>query len=349
MAYTPQQIVKGQKVANLSVGLVEAQLTIPKLFTYKSFDDFRFAEGDKITFRVPGRLPYRRYAWRNDRSKSIFFDAYKEGKTEVTIGDRIYSATKLTDEQKDFDLGSWAVPTQLMADAVAQGFQDEAVKCLEDAPYNVTIGLGGDDSVNAVKAAFFEARRVLNKFRVPKEQRFAVVGSDAAQAVLNMVVTQSRDRAEQALANATIGKVAGFDVFEDESIDPGTIYFFVPSAFVLYNDAPSVPDSVPFGTKASANGVKARLIRDYDTEYLTDRAVLDTYVSTAPVKDLFWAKSVYTQVESTQVLEPGTTTEFVRGIKLTLDGASDYPTTGSALAVESGVSEADAFTVPVAP
>ena len=345
MVYTPHQIQKAEKVADLMQGLAEAQLTIPKLFTYKTMDQFKFAKDDTLTFRVPGRLPYRKYAWRNDRTKGLFFDAYKEGKTTVTVGDRIYSGVELTDEQMDFDLGSWATPAQLQADAVVQGFQDEAVKALETAPYKVTIGLNGNDSAATMKRAFFEARRVLNGFRVPKEQRFAVAGSNAAMVVLD-VAAQIPGRADAALANGTIGRIAGFDCFEDESIDADVIYFFVPSAFVLYNDAPSVPQSAPFGKVINGNGVKMRWIRDYDQRFQVERSTLTTYVSTAPVKDLFFKKSVYTQQESTVILDPGTTQEFVRGIKLDLGlAASVYPAAASALAVESGISDANPFTV----
>lgn len=343
MVYTPHEIEKAGKVADLMQGLAEAQLSLPKLFTYKTMDAFKFSKDDTITFRVPGRLPYRKYAWRNDRSKGLFWDAYREGKTTVTIGDRIYSGVKLTDEQMDFDLGSWATPAQLQVDAVVQGFQDESVKALEDAPYKVTIGLNNKDDAATMKRAFFEARRVLNGFRVPKEQRFAVAGSNAAMIALE-VASQIAGRADAALANGTIGRIAGFDTFEDETMDANAIYFFVPSAFVLYNDAPSVPQSAPFGRLISGSGVKMRWIRDYDQEYQEERSSVTTYVSAAPVKDLFFKKSVYTQTESTVVLDPGTTQEFVRGIKLDLTAAaSTYPAAASALAVESGISDADKF------
>lgn len=351
MVYTPHDVNKIQKIADLTVGLAEAELTLPKLFTRETVDKFRGAEGDKITFRVDGRLPYRRFAFRNDRSKSLLFDVYKETKVDITWGDRLYSGVELTDEQADFDTNGWAKLSGKQGAAVAQGIQDECAKALEAAPYNVTIGLGGASAPGDIRAAFFEARRVFNLLRVPDMQRFVAMGSNVEMAVLmdkDLISTTnvSEARAESALANATIGRIAGFTAVLDLSIDPDTAYFFVPSAFVLATGAPVVPNSVPFGTTASFNGFTLRWIKDYYAEKLVDRSIVDSYVGVSPVKDLFFEKSVYTDDVKPVTLEPATDQFFVRGIKLSLTGASVYPADASALAAETGIKAAQKFIAP---
>lgn len=351
MPYTPHQIQKAQKVADLTSGLVAAQLVLPKLFSQESLDQFKGTDGDTLTFRTPGRLPYREYGFRNDRTDPIRFDAFKEGKTTITVGGTIYSAIKVTDEQFEFDLETWAKPAALQADAVAQGVQDACASALENAPYNVTIGLDGSvDLVADLKRAFFEARRVMTRFRVPDAQRFAVVGTNVELIALDLAGTIA-GRADAALGQGSIGKIAGFDVIPDSTIDPDAAYFFVPSAFVRFNAAPYVPQSVPFGTLTSAGDVKMRWLRDYDLEYKQDRSLFDTYVTASPVKDLLLKAPQKATGSNPVILEPADTPQFVRGIKLDLGATSSYPATGSDIAFDTGISTANAFapTVTVTP
>ncbi len=352
MVYAPHIVEKAEKVANTIVGLVEAEVSLPRLVTRGSIDVFRGAAGDKITHRVEGRLPYRRFAFRNDRTNPLIADVYKEGKVDVTWGDRLYSEVDLIDEQLDFDLeGGWTKIANKQAAAVAQGIQDEVAAAIEAAPYNFTVGLDGADAPGDIRAALFELRKVFNKLRVPDSERFLAVGANVEMAILldkDLLVASSvgAERAEDALTNATIGRVAGFQVILDQTIDPDSAYAFVPSAFVLYTGAPVLPRSAPFATTVNYAGFSLRMVQDYDIKYLTDRSVVDTYVGVAPVKDLFFKKSVYTASATPVTLEPATDEFFVRGVKFSLTAASSYPAVGSALALETGIDSTDAFVAP---
>ena len=102
MAYTAHTVIKPEKIVATGIGVLSQELTLPKLFMRKNYEDIKGALDDTLTFRVPGRLVPRRWAWRNNRSTPIVYDVYKEAKTTLTYGDRIYSAVKITDEQAQF-------------------------------------------------------------------------------------------------------------------------------------------------------------------------------------------------------------------------------------------------------
>lgn len=339
---TPEhQLVKPEVLAATAVGMLAQELIVPRLFQRQAVTDFRGAENDTLSVPVEGLLPFHDYAWRNDRSNPIIFDEYKERKIAVTFGGNVYSAVKVTDEQYDFDLTSWAKLLNPQARAVGRGLQRRAVKTLVDRTYAVTIG----NAEQNLRGALVEARKVLNRFNVPDGPRYLLVGSDFESALLNdekLVLAQNVGDVEavSALRTATIGQRAGFTVVVDQSIPADAAYAMVDSAFIFVTGAPSVPQSVPFGATASYEDIALRWVRDYDSAYMQDRSVVNTYAGfRAMDKDVLVGYDPATGNEFV-----GTEEHFVRAIKLTLDGSSNYPPASSELARISGVSDAKVFT-----
>ena len=178
MAHT---VVKPELIAKAALGALTEKLTVPQLFTKQGMDEFKGALDDKVSVVIPGTLPFRTYAFRNDRSSPITFDEYAERKIQVGFQSNVYSAVRLTDEQADFDtLGDWAKLMDKQTSAIARGLQRAAVSALTTQTYNVTVGKFGTDT----RAALIEARRVLNQFRVPDEDRFFVMGSNVAETMV---------------------------------------------------------------------------------------------------------------------------------------------------------------------
>ena len=335
MAYTPHSNVKPEKIVGVAAGLVEPKLTLAKLVTREGFDAFAGAEGDTLTYRVPGILPYRRMDFRDARVNPIKFDIYKEGKTTVTWGGYIYNGTRLTDEQAQFDLAGWAGLLKPQSAAVAAGINQAACDLITSAPYEVTIAGIGSDAAHGVKKAFNEARKVLNRFGVPQDGRIALVGTDVEQVMLDddkLTLAQNVGdvRAGTALADAMIGRLSGFQVVVDNTVDAGEIYFMVPTGFVQLLGAPLVPQSNPFGGGINVDGLALRWLRDYDMDFRTDRSLIDAWEGHNFVKDRFLPKHVLATADPHAPFDPNSLHEFfVRGIKGTLDGVptdSVYPT-----------------------
>lgn len=337
--YIPHEVVKQQKIAELAAKLIDYDTTLSNLFVRQGYEQFVGQEGDKLVYRVPGRLPYRRNAFRYDRTKPIIFDVYKEGKTEITWGGQIYSATEVTHEQMDFDIPNWEPVLSAQAQAVAQGVNDDMAGTIEDAAFSVTLG-GAEQNI---RGAFVEARRILTRFRVPG-RRIAIIGTDFESAMLldkDLTLAQNVGdaAAQNALANAHLGRHAGFDIFVDPTIDPGSAYFAVDSAFVQIAGAPGIP----WGAKAGAaislpSGTTARWVLDYDADYQKDRSIIDTYVGSNAVLDYYLPKSTLETGELPKSYDPSTIKgHFVRAIKVTLDGEDSYPDTKADLVAETGV------------
>ncbi|MFG2209939.1 hypothetical protein [Streptomyces sp. NPDC048638] len=338
---TPQhQVVKPQKLAATAVGMLEQELIVPRLFRREGIDQFKGAENDTVNMTVEGILPFREYAFRNDRSSPIEFDVYSERKIAVSFGGNVYSAVKVTDEQYDFDLDGWSKLLRPQVKAVARGLQRRAVNTLTGQSYVVTIG----NAQANLRGALIEARRVLNKFNVPDGDRYLLVGTEFESALLNddkMNLAQNvgDGAAESALRTATLGDRYGFRIVVDQTIPADCAYAFASSAFVFVTGAPAVPQSVPFGATQSFEGIAARWVRDYDPTYMQDRSVVNTYAGFRSVTDILVG---WDNANNKEVISSGE--HFVRGIKLHLDAKSDYPAAASELATITGISDAKVWT-----
>jgi hypothetical protein len=334
------QIVKPEKLAATAVGMLEQELVIPNLFQKESVDQFKGADNDTLSVKVEGVLPFHDYAFRNDRSSPIVFDEYKERKIAVTFGGNVYSAVKVTDEQNDFDLDDWGKLLRPQVKAVARGLSRRAVNTLTGQTYNVTIG----NAEQNLRGAIIEARRVLNAFNVPDGQRYLLVGTDFESALLNdeklnLAQNVGDSEAESALLTATITNRFGFKIVVDQTIPADAAYAFAGSAFIFLSGAPSVPQSVPYGATTSFESIALRWVRDYDPLYMQDRSVVNTYAGFRSVTDVLVG---WDQANNRELVSVGE--HFVRGIKLSLNGSSDYPAASSELAQITGVSDARVWT-----
>lgn len=335
MVYTPHTPQKYEKVASTGAELLEAKLVIPQFFQHQSIDQFKGGAGDAYTVTVPGVLPYRRYGWRNDRSAPIQFDKYSERKVTVNFGDNVYSAVKLTDEQKDFDFGgSFGRLIGAQTDAIRRGLEHEAVDALTGAPYEVSIAVGANADI---RKAAIAARAALNRLQVPDGERVLLVGSAWEEKMLlddklALATNAGERRAVASLERAIIGQTYGLTIVVSQEIDPFAAFAFVRSAFIFISGTPTVPDSVPFGSTGSSSGplnIGLRWIKDYDTEYFQDRSVFNMYPGFDYVTDPL------VSVDENKNGVVSADNHFVRGVKLTL------ASTGSATTVTTTTSDAE--------
>lgn len=339
-------IIKPQKIANAAVGLLAAELVLPNIFHKEGIDQFKGSDQDTVTVKVPGVLPFHEYAWRNDRSSGITFDTYVETKVAVAFQGNVYSAVKVTDEQMDFDLPggiSDILPAQ--AKAVGRGLQRRATRALTGATYAVVVGKAQTNTYGGggLRSALIEARRVLNAFNVPDEQRYLVCGTDFEAALLsddklNLAQNVGDSEAVAALKTATIGDRYGFRIVVDNTIGVAEAYAMVGSAFVFLSGAPSVPASVPFGATASYEGIALRWVRDYDSEHMQDRSVVNTYAGFRSVEDSLVGWDDANNKETISSVQ-----HFVRAIKLHLTAASVYPAVADELSTITGVNINNAY------
>lgn len=343
MAYAPHNRVKPERLASAAAEVLEQSLSLPAVFRREGFDAYQGVKGDAVTIRVEGILPFHRYTFRNDRSTPITTDTYDERSITITLADHFYSAVQLTDEQREWDLLDFSFLLGKQARAVARGLQRAAQDKIENAPYQVTIGGAEVD----VLASITEARRVLNRFQVPAGTRTLVVGSDFEQALqtedrIQLASNSGDGNANSALRDATVGRIKGFNVVLDNTIDPVAAYAIVDNGFVWANAAPMVPRSVAYGATSSFEGVALRLMQDYVHDYMYDRQVTDTWSGMRYVEDVLvgWDPAGSGGLGAEVV---STNEYFVRGVKLTLDGTSTYPAAASELDTITGINATEGF------
>lgn len=327
--------VKPQKIVDTAVGMLEQELLIPRLFQSESIDNYRGAEDDTYSVKVEGVLPFHEYEWRSGSEGSstpgvrqaITFDRYRERKIPVTFGGNFYQGVEMTDEQAEMDMQKWADLLKPSVKAVARGLGRAAVRTLASQDYQVTIG----DAAANLRGALIEARRVLNGFNVPAENRYMLVGTDFESLLLDNeklvdAAHVGEGEAVSVLREATLGRKFGFTFIVDQTIKSDAAYAFAGSGFIFLNAAPAVPASKKGqGATTSFEGVSMRHLIDYDTDHQTDRSVVNTYAGFREVNDVLlgWAESMNDGLGREIVSGHE---HFVRGIKLELDGASVYPT-----------------------
>ncbi|MEU5403719.1 hypothetical protein ABZ348_31010 [Streptomyces sp. NPDC005963] len=313
-------IVKPGKIAATAAVALEQSLVVPAIFQREGIDAYKGTENDTINVKVEGVLPFRTYGWRNDRAAPIQFDDYAEKTVAVAFGGNTYSAVKMTDEQRDMDLGGW---TKLMAkqvEAIGRGLERGAVDKMLGQSYAVT--LAGAKSGRDLKGILIRAREVLTRFMVPREGRVLLVGSAWETALLsddklNLASNVGEQEAVSSLREASLGRRYGFDIVVSLEVPADAAFALHRSAFIFATGAPTVPSSVTGGT-ASHNGVALRWLQDYDANYLTDRSVVNTYRGFREIKDHLIGIN-----EGTGQAYVSTHEHFVRAIKLDLDATVD--------------------------
>ncbi|MFY1688173.1 hypothetical protein [Plantactinospora sp. WMMB782] len=316
-------IVQPQKLAAVAAEVIEQSLVLPALFQREGFENFRGAENDTVYTRVPGILPAHEIAnFRAERTSSITFDAFVERKISLTLSGNTYSATKLQDEQKDWDSIQWARVITTQAEAVARSLEDKAVDLVTGQSYLATIA-GTGVTNRTMRQALLKLRAVANRFKMPLERRNFVIGTAIEEAILGddkLVLAQNvgDQIAATALREATIGRLFGMNVVVSQEIDPDKGYLFVPSAFAMATAAPAVPQSATGGS-AAARGIGARWVLDYDPTILAERSVVNTYNGVRSIKD------VMLNADRSDVIRVGETVgEFlIRAIAFDLDATAD--------------------------
>lgn len=325
MTYTPHLKVKPQVLVEAGLEALKDTLVIANTVTKRSdVNAFFKAEGDTISQRVKGTVPVRQYPTRNNRSQPILTDTYSETVVTMTISvDRPYSAVKLTDEQKDWDFnGGWGDITAAQISALGQYLEYNVLKQILTAPYERVV-LVKDDTAGLAAAkdanqdvffnAIVEATTAMKLMRSPGGNYFAVCGVLFAEALKKSnKLVKDQGLGGASLTQATLGTIGGVTFVESTHIAQDEAFIYSSTGFLVYTATASIPQSVPFGARANANGWALRWLMDYDTAYLTDRSVYDTFAGYAFVTDYI---SVFDGVAN-EVISPEK--YFVRGVRLAL-------------------------------
>jgi hypothetical protein len=287
MAYSQHTPVNPERMASTALAAVEESLVLPNVGMQKeSIDQFKGAANGAVNVKVEGVLPYREYGWKNDRTNPITFDTYAERTTSVNFQGDIYSGVALIDEQATMDNIGWDRLAVKQGEAVGRGIERKALAAVTGETYDVGVRVFDAD----MRAALIYLRRVAGALKVPG-RRVLAVSPDFEMALLSdpdltIAANVGDARAAQAVQDATLGRLLGFDIVVAPELPANSAYLFIDNAFVVASGAPVVPASIKAaGTKATPNGFAVRWLQDYDADRLTDRSVLNSYVGFRAIKD----------------------------------------------------------------
>jgi len=287
------------------------------------------AFGDTVTVRVPARRTARTRVLR--AGTAIIADDSNEFGVPITLDTDVYNAANITDEQLTLDIvdfGRQVLAPQIRA--VAEGVEDAIAAQIVGAPYEADHTIDADLFTSTSAHDWYKianrARKILNDSFVPKANRWLLVGSSVEEDILNNDKFIRFDSigasAEDALREASIGRIAGFTVLQSNAIPETDAYAYHKSAFILGTKAPKVPQGAAFaqgvslgqaeqmGAQSGLNGVNARWLMDYDFTNTTDRSLVDTYVGTGVV------------TEPEDITDPDSDMALVRAVRISGGGAS---------------------------
>lgn len=302
----PNTFLKATQIAQMTVGLLYRDLTVAGTVWTDAVNpgEFTGAFNDTVTMRVPARRTARTRTLR--AGTAIVNDTSTEFGVDVKLDTDVYNGAPITDEDLSLSITDFGAQIlQPQTRAVAEGLEDKIADTIEGATYQAGMTVDADnaefdDDLNNTDwyKVFTRSRKLLNQKNVPPTQRFALVGTDVEEQILNsdrlVRFDNIGEEAPQALRNSVIGTLAGFVIVPSNSIDPGGAYAYHRTAFVMATRAPLVPRGVAFGTTQNLggggstgyfNGVSARWIMDYDYTNTTDRSLVNSWVGTAVVKD----------------------------------------------------------------
>lgn len=123
------------------------------------------------------------------------------------------------------------------------------------------------------------AHRLFAERNVPLDNRYLVVGSQWEAALLSQsnLFKVNEAGTGDLLRQAILGKLYGFTILVDYSIDPLKAYALQRDALTLVTRTTAAPRGAAFSATASAEGFTLRYLQDYDPDHLTDRAIVDTF------------------------------------------------------------------------
>ena len=236
-------------VANQALGILHWASIMPRLLYRDLGVSGSLAVGSVVNVRKPATLTVNKF----DRTAGISTQTITESTIPVALTDIYDVSVSLTDEQVTLDLDSFGQQVTMPAMlAISREMEKKCVELLE------TVRHTGGGAVPAGKVlekvlsptaaidGVLEAAAVLNQNEVSMGGRVMVVGTSIAalikkqQTLLQVNTSGSSDT----LRNATIGRLAGFEVIENPHLDPKKGFAFADDAAVWVSRAMSTIGAV---------------------------------------------------------------------------------------------------------
>lgn len=130
-----------------------------------------------------------------------------------------------------------------------------------------------------VSKAIRTAHQVLGRRGIPLAGRTLAVGAnwEAALLALDNLNKVNEAGSPSVLRDATLGRLYGFTIVVDYALGANDAFAYQREAVGLATRTTALPRGAAFAATTAAQGFTLRYLQDYDPDYLTDRAVVDTF------------------------------------------------------------------------
>ena len=284
--------IKATQVVQMARLLLQREIVLPRLvWSDLTKANFQYAFNDTVTMAVPAVMDARVRTLRS--TTALQADDLTETSVDVKLDSHVYKLLNITDEQLTLDIRDFGAQVlQPQIRSVAEGLEDVIAAELAAAdPYAADVAFveGTDDPYTVI----LQCRKALNDANVPQNERVLVVGSAVELALLESdrisKASNSGDAiATDALRDATIGRVAGFQIVQSNALAEDEAYAFHRTAIAFGAFAPNIPAGAADGSTVSSDGIGMRYLRDYNPTNSTgpvDRSLVDVFAGATSVEE----------------------------------------------------------------
>ncbi|MER5886798.1 P22 phage major capsid protein family protein [Streptomyces sp. NPDC001941] len=308
MQATEKGILKPEKWAGQSLGLLADELLLAGLVSRDAGSNFTGAAGDTVNIKRPTKLKARGQSIdENRKGTAITEDRLAEWKISIKLTDEVYSAVKLTSAELTLDVENYGAQViSPQTSAVADDIEQRLAKTFDAVASVEKIDeakIGTEEAGREVRRVMIQLRKKLNDEGVPAAGRNLVIGTEVEAAILgdDHLTKVNESGTGETLRNATIGNLYGFRIVVSQHVDPKRMVAYHPTAFMLVTRAPAIPSGGPVGSTSSFGGVALTVQKDYNPTSRSERSIINTFTGINEVKDI--PKAAYKTLTGNETFE----------------------------------------------
>lgn len=275
-------LLTAKGISGVAIELLVRKLSLPRTVTMVPGAEYAGSNGDTITVRVPQPSAARTQA---SRGAALTADDINEVGIDVVMS-HLYHLKNVSDQELSFDLVDFARQiTKPQVEAVAIGAEALLAAVMNDLPAHATIEWDATVSEAEDKATILAARAFLSDNDCPPDGRYLAVAPDIAARLLAYAFMTDVDRSgsPEALRNAGLGRVFGFEIVESNALEAGSAVAYHKSGFVFATKAPVAPRGATASSSAVGQGIGLRQVFQYDAGTAQDQSLVSTFAGAAAV------------------------------------------------------------------
>jgi len=275
-------VISGTGLATLYNTMVLANLV------WRDFDvDFRGKQGDTVTIRKPAVFESEEF----DRAEGINLQDPAEDSVDLSLDTIANVSFPVTDEQMTLEISDFQEQLLTPAmEAIAQGIDSKLANVLVESAEDASqVATASESNANA---AFRAARASLSRRRLPVTERRAVLSPEGTSAALgdDLLISAQRAGTTDALREANIGRLLGFDTYESQVFGEGPGAKGAADGVAFHKVAAILairPLDAPKGLSASQvsvqnyKSISLRTVYSYNNTYKQDEVSVDVLYGVA--------------------------------------------------------------------